>query len=100
MFISVIFQTLLAHTIFVWLACMCNIIYKETWYSDSAHLFCIPFVHFKEWKRTIKRAFSLKYSAQIPILYHTQKTQKMVKDTLNSIRIKQFIWPLYINEKF
>ena len=79
---------------------MCNMIYKETWYSDSAHVFCIHFVNFKEWKHMIRRAFSLKYSAQIPILYHTQKKQKMVKDTLNTIWIKQFIWPLYIKEKF
>ena len=97
MFSSVIVQALVLHTIFVYLASICNIIYKETWLSGSAHVFYIHLVNFKEWKHIIKRAFSLKYSAQIPILYHTQQKQKLVKDTLNKIRIKHFIWPLYIN---
>ena len=97
MFSSVIVQTLVVHTIFVYLASMCNIIHKETWLSGSAHVFCIHLVNFKEWKHIIKRAFSLKYSAQIPILYHIQKKQKLAKDTLNKIWIKHFIWPLYLN---
>ena len=97
MFSSVIVQTLVLHTIFVYLASICKIIYKETWLSGSAHVFYIHLVNFKEWKHIIKRAFSLKYSAQIPILYHTQQKQKLVKDTLNKIWIKHFIWPLYIN---
>ena len=75
MFSSVIVQTLVLHTIFVYLVGICNIIYKETWLSDSAHVFYIHLVNFKEWKHIIKNAFSIKYSAHIPILYHTQQNK-------------------------
>ena len=48
MFSSVIVQTLLVHAMFVFLATMCNIIYKETWLNGSAHVFCIYLVIFEE----------------------------------------------------
>ena len=48
MFSSVIVQTLVLHTFFVYLVSNCNIIYKETCLSGSAHVFYIHLVNFKE----------------------------------------------------
>ena len=76
MFSSVIVQTLLVHTIFVWLARMCNTIYKETWYSDSAHVFCIHFVNFKRVKtHDQKSIFAQIFCTNTYIVSYSEETK-------------------------